>query len=122
MKEHGSHGAGERPARGDRIVSRIETEAMTLLLKRQQALRRCQAEARVAEVGTLVADEEIAADPPGEKVRRELADIEAALARIAEGRYGTCLACGGPLGLQRLRAIPEARYCLGCSGHRAAGD
>ena len=107
---------------GGRIVSRIEAEARTLLLKRQQALRRCQAEARAAEVGTLVADEEAAADSPGENVRRELADIDAALARIAEGRYGTCLACGGPLGLQRLRAIPEARYCLGCSGHRVALD
>ena len=103
-------------------MSRIESEAMSVLLHRQQVLRRNQAQARAVEAQALVADEEAAADPPGDRVRRELADIEAALARIAQGRYGTCLSCGGPLGLQRLRAIPEARYCLGCSGHRAAGD
>ena len=55
--------------------------------------------------------------PISEGVRRELADIDAALARIQAGSYGRCLNCGGPMGLQRLRAIPEARYCLACSGH-----
>jgi DnaK suppressor protein len=57
--------------------------------------------------------------PPSEGVRRELADIDAALARIDAGTYGRCQACGGPMGLQRLRAIPEARYCVSCSGRRA---
>jgi RNA polymerase-binding transcription factor DksA len=55
--------------------------------------------------------------PVSDGVRREIADIDAALARIQAGSYGRCLNCGGPLGLQRLRAIPEARYCLACSGH-----
>ncbi len=54
--------------------------------------------------------------PPPETARRELEEIDAALRRLAEGRYGLCEACGGPMGLQRLRAIPEARYCLACSG------
>jgi len=57
-----------------------------------------------------------------DNVRTEIQEIDAALGRIEEGRYGTCVSCGGPLGLQRLRAIPEARYCVGCSGHRPAED
>ena len=57
--------------------------------------------------------------PLPEAARREVADIDAALARIQEGSYGRCLACGGPMGLQRLRAIPEARYCVSCSGRRS---
>jgi RNA polymerase-binding transcription factor DksA len=61
-------------------------------------------------------DVEAAPEPRGEDARRELVEIEAALQRIQEGRYGTCLNCGGPMGLQRLRAIPEARYCIACSG------
>ena len=40
----------------------------------------------------------------GSKITAELRGrIEAALRRIDEGRYGICLACGGALGLQRLR-------------------
>jgi RNA polymerase-binding transcription factor DksA len=50
----------------------------------------------------------------------ELREIEEALRRIVDGSYGTCVACGGALGMQRIRAIPEARYCLSCSGQRSA--
>ena len=45
---------------------------------------------------------------------RELGEIDAALARIAEGTYGTCEACGGAIGRDRLRALPEVRRCLSC--------
>lgn len=48
--------------------------------------------------------------------RHELEDIDAALARIAAGSYGRCLACGNAIGRQRLAAIPEARTCAQCSG------
>ncbi|HET7752414.1 MAG TPA: TraR/DksA family transcriptional regulator [Anaeromyxobacteraceae bacterium] len=63
-------------------------------------------------------DWESTPSPLSESERRELDDIEHALRRIEAGHYGMCLSCGGPLGMQRLRAIPEARYCLTCSGQR----
>ena len=44
----------------------------------------------------------------------ELQDIEAALARIADGSYGTCIDCGGEIGRARLRASPTAKRCLPC--------
>lgn len=47
--------------------------------------------------------------------RCELAEIEEALARIGEGTFGSCLRCGGAIGRQRLRALPEARYCVSCA-------
>jgi DnaK suppressor protein len=47
---------------------------------------------------------------------RELVEIDAALARIADGTYGTCEICGGAIGRDRLRALPETRRCVGCSG------
>lgn len=47
--------------------------------------------------------------------RRRLADVEAALARREEGRYGTCETCGGPIGAERLAARPAARTCIGCA-------
>ena len=56
---------------------------------------------------------------PSRPARRRAASWPRSRRRSAahrRGRYGTCLACGGPMGLQRIRAIPEARYCVGCSG------
>ncbi|GAC1611438.1 MAG: hypothetical protein NVS3B26_24310 [Mycobacteriales bacterium] len=34
---------------------------------------------------------------------------------LAEGRYGTCQACGGTVGDARLEAVPEATCCVGCA-------
>jgi RNA polymerase-binding protein DksA len=45
---------------------------------------------------------------------RELQDIEAALARIADGSYGLCSDCGGEIGPARLKAYPTAERCLPC--------
>ncbi len=98
-------------------MSRIEAEALEILLRRRRSL----SEPPALEGGDPASrwhDYEAAPDPLTDGVRRELADIEAALTRIEEGRYGRCLSCGGPMGLQRLRAIPEARYCVACSGQR----
>lgn len=47
-----------------------------------------------------------------EQVEGELVDIDRALDRIADGTYGTCEACGKPIGDARLEAIPTARFCV----------
>lgn len=39
---------------------------------------------------------------------------ETALARLADGRYGTCETCGRHIPLARLRAIPETALCVTC--------
>jgi DnaK suppressor protein len=44
----------------------------------------------------------------------ELREIEAALDRLREGRYGACTDCGGEIGLERLRTEPAARRCIRC--------
>jgi DnaK suppressor protein len=100
-------------------MSRIESEARSLLLNRREALRRA---GEVGQHARFEADELQAETVVVDRVTRELAEVDAALGRIAEGSYGRCSSCGGPLGLQRLRAIPEARFCLGCSGHRPDDD
>ena len=38
--------------------------------------------------------------------------IGAALERIEEGTYGLCRACGGPIGAERLEAVPYATLCI----------
>lgn len=47
-----------------------------------------------------------------EQVDAELADVSHALRRIDEGTYGTCEACGKPIGDERLEAVPAARFCI----------
>lgn len=96
-------------------MSRLESEAREVLLRRRRSL----SEVAPPPAGDPAArwwDYEGTSEPRSDVVRRELAEIDAALVRIQEGRYGTCLSCGGPMGLQRLRAIPEARFCVACSG------
>jgi DnaK suppressor protein len=44
----------------------------------------------------------------------ELAEIDAALARIADGSYGECIDCGGPIGRARLQVHPMAVRCAPC--------
>lgn len=47
-----------------------------------------------------------------EQVEAELSDIEHALKRLEDGTYGTCEACGKPIGDDRLEVLPAARFCL----------
>ncbi len=44
-------------------------------------------------------------------LEQEVADIERALERLEDGTYGTCEACGSPLGDALLAEQPGARYC-----------
>ena len=41
-----------------------------------------------------------------------LVEIDEALARIEDGTYGRCSACGGPIGEERLEAVPYAVLCI----------
>jgi len=60
----------------------------------------------------LYAREELVAE---ERVlEAELADVEDALARIANGTYGVCLACGSAIPVARLEARPQASRCIEC--------
>ena len=45
---------------------------------------------------------------------REIQDIETALLRMGEGRYGICIDCDDDIGYRRLRAYPTAKRCHSC--------
>ena len=53
--------------------------------------------------------------------RMVLADVEAALDRMAEGRFGSCHLCRRPIARERLMIVPQARYCARCQQVREAG-
>ncbi len=45
----------------------------------------------------------------------ELASINAALQRINDGSYGTCITCGEEISEQRLAIRPESSECVDCA-------
>ncbi|HEY7017192.1 MAG TPA: TraR/DksA C4-type zinc finger protein [Gaiellaceae bacterium] len=49
-----------------------------------------------------------------ENVERALSEIDAALKRIEDGTYGTCVNCGEPIAQERLEALPWATLCIDC--------
>jgi DnaK suppressor protein len=46
--------------------------------------------------------------------RMMLLQVEEALRRMEDGIYGRCANCGRPISLQRLEAVPWARFCIDC--------
>ena len=50
-----------------------------------------------------------------DQARDQVAAIDAALERLAAGRYGVCERCGQPIGAARLAARPAAVTCVRCA-------
>ena len=47
--------------------------------------------------------------------REQITEIDAAISRLDEGTYGTCVRCGEPVGADRLAARPAAATCVRCA-------
>jgi DnaK suppressor protein len=47
-----------------------------------------------------------------------LSDLDQALTRLTGKTYGTCLICGDPIAVERLKALPVAQSCTACAGHQ----
>ena len=69
---------------------------------------------RVGE-GTSIAIERFADVAIHEQIIHQLADVEAALVRVAEGTYGVCEVCAHRIAPERLEAIPWAATCVACA-------
>ncbi|MDR0382619.1 MAG: TraR/DksA family transcriptional regulator [Spirochaetaceae bacterium] len=50
----------------------------------------------------------------GSKELKRLKQIDAALTRIKQGKYGRCVKCGTAIPQDRLEAIPYALMCVKC--------
>jgi DnaK suppressor protein len=50
-----------------------------------------------------------------EQAQAQVAAVDAALERLAGGRYGVCDRCGQPIGEDRLAARPAALTCVRCA-------
>jgi DnaK suppressor protein len=66
---------------------------------------------RVGE-GTSMAVDRLSQVAVHDKLQVTRADVERATAKVADGSYGTCDACGEPIGEGRLEALPWAVLCV----------
>ena len=55
------------------------------------------------------------------RVRLRLAQVRRALAAVEDDEYGLCRRCEEPIGVRRLRAFPEAPFCVTCRTEIEAG-
>ncbi|MFK7793524.1 MAG: TraR/DksA family transcriptional regulator [Devosiaceae bacterium] len=68
--------------------------------------------------------EEAATDREGDEMLEELGSvglqevkmIQAALKRIDDGSYGTCVSCDEAISAERLEAVPHTPLCKECAG------
>ena len=105
----------------------VDTRA--LLEQERDDLRRQLAELGFGDAGGLEYDPNFAdssqvtaergeAEALATKLRETLAEVEAALAKLEAGTYGTCENCGKSIQPARLEAFPSARYCIDCASAR----
>ncbi|MDP9465095.1 MAG: TraR/DksA C4-type zinc finger protein [Actinomycetota bacterium] len=69
---------------------------------------------RVGE-GTSIAIERFADVAIHDQIVQQLTAVEAALVRVAEGKYGVCEVCRRHIAPERLEAIPWAAACVSCT-------
>jgi DnaK suppressor protein len=93
-------------------------------IERQRGEAHSRAEATAQARDLLQEDERIAAVEMelnmalGDREIVELNEIEAAINRLTQGRYGECTDCGVGVGEARLRAFPAAARCVSCQTKR----
>ena len=69
---------------------------------------------RVGE-GTSIAIERFADVAIHDQIIHQLAAVDEALVRVADGTYGVCEVCGSRIAPERLEAIPWAATCVSCA-------
>jgi RNA polymerase-binding transcription factor len=57
-----------------------------------------------------------------ERATQQLAQVEAALARIEGGTFGQCARCGRKIAPERLDALPWAAHCIDCQSALDRGE
>jgi DnaK suppressor protein len=68
--------------------------------------------------GATLADEWSRLEGLRRQAEQELAELDAASARVDEGTYGICAGCARPIPAARLRARPTATLCVTCAERR----
>ena len=100
----------ELQARRDQARERVAT------LARRPELGAAQGFGKRIGDGTTEAISRLTDIGVGSSLETGLARTERALAKLDEGTYGTCDACGEPIAPARLGAMPDSVLCVTCAG------
>lgn len=92
---------------------RADTGARVKELMREQARNGGQPPADEMDVARSLSEVETHA-ALFDRAQERLGAIDAAIARLGAGVYGTCARCGDEIPLARLQAVPFAQYCVDC--------
>jgi len=76
-----------------------------------------KAPTHLADIGAF---EEVAGEVSSlsERTIKEIQLVDDALRRLEKGEFGICQSCRQPIPVERLKVVPEARYCLDCEESR----
>jgi DnaK suppressor protein len=69
--------------------------------------------------GTSAAVDRINDTAAARAIAAALDDVDRSLAKLGEGTYGSCDACGDMISPERLEAIPGTALCVACSRRRS---
>jgi DnaK suppressor protein len=105
------------PAEARLRALRSETEAEVRAAdERIDAMTAARADANTDDEhdpeGATIGFERSQADALRGSLHRRLAQVDAALARVAAGTYGVCAVCGDPIAPARLEARPTTDRCI----------
>ena len=107
-----------------RIIADLERFLQAELVRIQGSLRAVVTESRTTESTSLTDMSVHAAETLHTEIQVALMDrrtqqatqIQDALIRLSDGRYGFCQECEEFIGVPRLRALPFAQRCRDCQG------
>lgn len=72
--------------------------------------------------GATIAFERSRVDALLQRSAEHLADLDRALERVGDGRYGRCECCGRPIAAERLAARPASGTCIRCASGGSPGS
>jgi DnaK suppressor protein len=101
--------------RRDLEARRDETRARVAALAKRPERGAAQGFGKRIGDGTVEAISRLTEIGVGTSLEVGLERTERALAKLDEGTYGRCDACGEPIGTKRLQAMPDVVLCLSCA-------
>lgn len=113
----------ERSERGDEYRRALLAKKAELVPSLGAKFRHLASSGRVAEEDqAAVSHDEFISLSIGSLDYEQLTLVEEALERIGTGEFGICQNCGERIFANRLKAIPWARYCVGCQNRIGAAE
>jgi RNA polymerase-binding transcription factor DksA len=107
--------ASNRTSRRSQTLDPLQLVQLCAALHEQRRFRLAQISSLEAGPGGVqeAVHEEIS-DSLLRGARLALTEIDAALDRAADGRYGICTSCGRPIAVERLEILPMVATCMCC--------